>query len=53
MIIEYDDTDRLIIADLKERFDIDIDIDIDIDSDSSIINDIYNIFDIWGGVMDI
>ena len=53
MIIEYDDTDRLIIADLKERFDIDIDIDIDIDSDSSIINDIYNIFDILGGVMDI
>ena len=51
MIIEYDDTDRLIIADLKERFDIDI--DIDSDSDSSIINDIYNIFDILGGVMDI
>lgn len=49
MIIEYDDTDRLIIADLKERFDIDI----DSDSDSSIINDIYNIFDILGGVMDI
>lgn len=47
MIIEYDDTDRLIIADLKERFDIDS------DSDSSIINDIYNIFDILGGVMDI
>lgn len=40
MIIKYDDTDRLVIADLKERFDI--------DSDSSLINDIYNIFDILG-----
>ena len=45
MVIEYDDIDRLVIADLKERFDI--------DSDSSLINDIYNIFDILGGVMDI